>query len=85
MDKQKREAYFEKLMQNKPYSSMEVWYKGERRKLPVYEIDLDYVIYNQYNGRIASQVKSYEIETGYELDPTNSEDINKIEDFLKRS
>lgn len=72
-------------MKKEPYGSMEVWYKGKRSKLPVYVINMDYLIYNQYNGRIASYVKSYEMETGHELDPTNEDDVKQIEKFLKDS
>ena len=79
MNKEKRIAYFEKIREKNPYGSMEVWYKNRRQKLSVYEIDLDYLIYNPYNGRIASLVKSYERQTGNELDPTKPNDIRIIE------
>lgn len=32
---------------------MEVYYKNAPHKLPVFEIDLNYLIYNRYNGRIS--------------------------------
>jgi hypothetical protein len=86
MEQEKRVKYFSKLLKEKePYGSMEVWYKNGRHKMPVYEIDLDYLVYNRFNGRIASFVKSYEKQTGNELEPTNSEDIIKIEEFLWNS
>lgn len=85
MNKEKRIAYFEKIREKNPYGSMEVWYKNRRQKLSVYEIDLDYLIYNPYNGRIASLVKSYERQTGNELDPTKPNDIRIIEEFLWKS
>jgi hypothetical protein len=61
---------------------MTLWYKNERRNLPVYEIDLDYLIYNQYNGRIATAVKSFEKENNRILDASDEEDKNTISDFL---
>lgn len=82
MNKQQRVSYLEKLLKKDPYGSMEVYYKGKRQKLPVYEIDLDYLIYNPYNGRIASRVKSYE-KQNKPLDATNIEDIKIIEQFLE--
>src|SRR4030043_2427674 len=83
MEKEKRIKYFNDLLcEKKPYGSMEVWYKNSKQKLPVYKIDLEYLVYNRYNGRIASLVKSYEKQTGYELDPTDPKDVEKIENFL---
>lgn len=83
MTKEQRMAYLSKLVSEKtPYGSKEVWYKNDRKKLPVYEIDLQYLIYNAYNGRIASFVKSYEKQTGKQLDASNNEDIKIIERFL---
>jgi len=79
MNKEARIKYFEKLKQGKPYSHKDIYYRGRKQKLPVYEIDLEYLIYNQWNGRIASLVKSHLKETGEEIDATTPEDrrINK--------
>lgn len=86
MERDQRVKYFTDLLKNKqPYGSMEVWYKNKRQKMPVYEIDLEYLVYNRYNGRIASFVKSYEKQTGNELDPTKDADIERIEKFLLKS
>lgn len=85
MNKEQRIAYLAKLVaekKNEPYASKELWYKNSRRKQPVYEIDLQYLVYNAYNGRIASFVKSYEKQTGLKLDASNSDDAEKIEKFL---
>ena len=87
MDQEHRINYFTDLVDNKKsiVGSMDVWYKNDRKSMPVYEIDLNYLVYNQYNGRIASFVKSYEKQTGNALDPTNADDIKIIEDFLWNS
>ena len=61
---------------------MTLWYKNKRRNLPVYEIDLDYLVYNQYNGRIATAVKSFEKENNRILDASKEEDKDTIADFL---
>ena len=83
MNKEQRIAYLTKLVEEKqPYGSKEVWYKNDKKKLPVYEIDLQFLIYNAYNGRIASFVKSYEKRTGKKLDSSNSDDVKIIEKFL---
>jgi len=86
MEREKRIEYFENLKKNgKSIGSMDIWYKNERKTLPVFEIDLQYLIYNRYNGRIASFVKSYEKQTGNELDATKPADIKTIEEFLWNS
>ena len=85
MDKESRKKYFEKLRKSEPYTHKDIWYKKKMRKLPVYEIDLDYLIYNQWNGRISSLVKSHYQETGYEIDATHPDGAKLIEDFLWKS
>lgn len=87
MDKETRIKYFDNLTSapNSAYGSMEVWYKNRRQKLDVYEIDLEYLLYNPYNGRIASLVKSYEKQNGRTLDPSDREDKKMIEGFLWES
>jgi hypothetical protein len=67
------------------YSFKDIYYKGKKQKLPVHQINLDYLVYNQYNGRIASLVKSHAKETGHEIDATSPEGISLIEDFLWKS
>jgi len=86
MNKEQRIAYLTKLVTEKqPYGSKEVWYKNDRRKLLVFEIDLQYLIYNAYNGRIASFVKSHEKQTGKKLDASKDDDAKLIEEFLWNS
>jgi hypothetical protein len=85
MDKESRKKYFNKLKEKTPYSHKDIYYRGKKRKLPVYEIDLDYLVYNQWNGRIASVVKSHFKETGKEIEASTSEGRKLIEDFLWNS
>lgn len=85
MNKEQRIQYFDNLITKSPYSYKDIYYKSQKRKLPVYQIDLAYLVYNQYNGRIASLVKSHAKETGIEIDATGPEGIALIEDFLWKS
>jgi hypothetical protein len=87
MNQEQRIAYLSNLVTKtkNPYGSKEVWYKNSRRKLPVYEINLDYLIYNAYNHRIGSYVKSYERQAGKKLDSANVADAQIIERFLRNS
>lgn len=59
-------------------------YNGEIRTFDAYRIPLDILVYNPYNGRIGSEVKSYERQH-HRLNPENADDIKIIEDFLWRS
>ena len=60
MNKEQRIEYLTKLISknNKPYASKEIWYKKINNKFSVYQIDLQFLIYNAYNSRIGSRVKS---------------------------
>ncbi|WP_405243219.1 hypothetical protein [Lentisalinibacter salinarum] len=69
------------IKERESHGAMEVFYKGEKKTMPVYEIPLDVLIYNQYNGRISSLVKSYEMQHGH-IDPTTMEGRSRIERFL---
>jgi hypothetical protein len=57
-------------------------YNGVAEPHNVYEIPLEKLIYNKYNGRIKSIVKSYESGLGRKLDAKNEVDANIIESFL---
>lgn len=59
-------------------------YKGETRTEKVYRIPLEFLIYNKYNGRIGSEVLSYEKQNG-DLNPENPDDKALIEKFLYES
>lgn len=59
-------------------------YRGQLKPFNVYEIPLDALIYNQYNGRIGSAVKSYE-KQNHTLNPEDPQDIELIENFLWKS
>ena len=59
-------------------------YHGESIKVDVYRIPLEDLVYNQYNGRIASSVKAYECRN-HTLDPENDADRAVIEDLLWKS
>ena len=59
-------------------------YRGETRTEIVYKIPLDYLIYNKYNGRIGTDVLSYEKQNS-ELNPETDSDRVLIEKFLYES
>ena len=61
-----------------------ITYNGESRTFDAYRIPLDLLVYNPYNGRIGSEVKSFERQH-HRLNPENPADIRIIEDFLWKS
>ncbi|MGI2733499.1 hypothetical protein [Bacillus cytotoxicus] len=62
-------------------TGVKLFYKGQERKFDVYQIPLEYLVYNPYNGRIGTKVKTFEV-TSHKLDPENQNDISIIEQFL---
>jgi adenylate kinase family enzyme len=67
-----------------PYKMDDIIYKGEKKLLPVFEIPLEFLVYNKYNGRILSMVKSYE-QQFHSLIVENKADKKTIEKFLWES
>lgn len=59
-------------------------YHGERKTFNAYAIPLDFLVYNQYNGRIGSVVKSFERQS-HAIDIENPDDVKLIEKFLWES
>ena len=59
-------------------------YNGESTPFNAYRIPLEFLVYNPYNGRIGSEVKSYERQY-HRLNPEDPADVKVIEDFLWNS
>ncbi|MED4292250.1 hypothetical protein [Priestia megaterium] len=62
-------------------TGVKLFYKGQERKFDVYQIPLESLVYNPYNGRIGTKVKTFEV-TSHKLNPEDEEDISIIEQFL---
>ena len=87
MDASTRKAKLIELQANENNVAMTgipLRYKGETRTVKVYRIPLDYLIYNKYNGRIGTDVLSYERQNGI-LDAEKDEERTLIERFLYES
>jgi hypothetical protein len=59
-------------------------YNNEKKKMGVYKIPFEFLIYNKWNGRILSMTKSFERQF-YELDPAKDEDSDILAKFLWES
>lgn len=62
----------------------DIHYKGEKKLMDVFDIPLEFLIYNQYNGRIATFVKTYE-KQHHPIDATTDEGKELIAQFLWQS
>ena len=69
---------------SQPYAYKEITYKGSRKKLEVYEIPVEYLMFNRYNGRIGTYVKTHEKQHG-PIDASSIKGENIIIDFLWNS
>ncbi|RLC76887.1 MAG: hypothetical protein DRJ03_18585 [Chloroflexi bacterium] len=71
--------------QETPYmTGIRIRYRGEKRLFNAYKIPLEYLIYNKYNGRIGSLVKSYEKQR-HIINAEDAEGTKLIERFLWES
>jgi len=86
MEARDRKAALQELQeQRKPYAEgYPLRFKGENRQFKVWSIPFEFLVYNQYNGRIGSAVKSFE-KQDHTLNPEDSKDARIIEKFLWES
>ncbi len=82
MNSNERMNYLNGVLKGESVGSMNVAYKDSHvapRK--VYRINIDYLVYNQYNGRIRTLTKAYEQENGA-INVESSQGKELIERFL---
>jgi hypothetical protein len=85
MKKELRIKKLEEIQKGEAYGSgVKIPYRGENKPFKTYQIPLDYLIYNKYNGRIRSLVKTYE-KHYHKLYPENSDDVKILEGYLYKS
>lgn len=82
MLREDRKECIKKVRENKPFATgYQLLYRGRLQPFDVWEIPMEALIYNQYNGRIGSLVKSFERQS-HHLNPENPKDAKIIEEFL---
>ena len=84
MEKALRITKLEEIKRGEPYGFKDIYYRGQPRKMPVYEIPLECLIFNQYNGRIATFVKTHEKQYG-PIDAATEDGKKLIAQFLWES
>lgn len=85
MNQNERKEVLAHVKEDKPFATgYQLLYRGTLQPFEVWEIPMEALIYNQYNGRIGSVVKSFEKQS-HTLDPENERDVALIEKFLWNS
>ena len=85
MNLTERQEALKNIQSSTPFATgFQLLYRGQLSPFDVWAIPLDALIYNQYNGRIGSVVKSFE-KSSHTLNPEQEEDIALIEKFLWES
>src|ERR1700744_1044973 len=84
MTKDERIKALDEGSKGKPYTHEDIVYKKKMELRPVFRIPTRNLIYNKYNGRILSMVKSFERQF-HILDPELKKDKEIIEEFLWQS
>lgn len=80
-----RKEVLKSVQKGEPFATgYQLLYRGVLKPFKVWEIPMEALIYNQYNGRIGSVVKSYEKQS-HTLNPELDSDIALIETFLWES
>lgn len=80
-----RREVLKAVQEREPFATgYQLLYRGVLKPFKVWEIPIEALIYNQYNGRIGSVVKSYEKQS-HTLNPEHASDISLIEKFLWES
>lgn len=60
MEEYLRIEKLQEIKKKPPHNQKDIFYRNESKTMNVYEISLDLLIFNQYNGRIATFVKTHE-------------------------
>lgn len=82
---ERKQALLELQQTKEPaMTGVTIKYNGENKEFKAYKIPLELLVYNPYNGRIGSEVKSFERQH-HRINPENPEDVKIIEDFLWKS
>lgn len=77
-----RKNYLTGLIKKAPKTMMKVPYKGKTAYMGVWEVDRKYLIYNRHNGRLETEMATWEAEDGVVDAPYDDALHAKIENFL---
>lgn len=83
MNKVTRQEKLEQIINGsqEPIGRRTIRFRGESKEMDVYEIPINFLIYNKYNGRILSRTKTLETQ-GVTIDPETVEGKELVERLL---
>jgi len=84
MNKVTRIQKISEITSRDAYGRQDILWHGNLTSMNVYEIPLEYLLYNKYNGRILSRTKTLESQ-GREINPETDEGKKIIEGLLWKS
>ena len=85
MTLEERRERLKHVQSGKPFATgYELLYRGSLKPFEVWQIPIEALVYNPFNGRIGSVVKSFQ-KKDHALDPENPKDAEVIEKFLWES
>ncbi|AWI25219.1 hypothetical protein [Flavobacterium pallidum] len=77
------ESEIKKIKDGESVGSYPIYYKGETRNLPVYEIPINLLRFNYLNGRIGTEVIEFTQVNGADLKELSVDDVNeKIHNWI---
>jgi hypothetical protein len=86
MDKEQRKQIIQTILTSKPVTTgIHITLRNKSKDFNVYQIPLNCLIYNSYNGRFKSKFKTYEAIHGRRLNAEIPDDMQIINDFLWKS
>lgn len=86
MEKSTREKMIQEILKKPPIiTGIHLTLRNKSRDFNVYQIPLEYLIYNSYNGRFKSKFKTYEAIHGRKLNSEIPADMQIINEFLWKS
>jgi hypothetical protein len=84
MNKESRTQKIEEIIQQSPHGEQDILWRDTLEPMKVYQIPLEYLIYNKYNGRILSRTKTLETQ-GRNIDPETKDGKETLEKLLWQS
>lgn len=77
-----RKQYLQSQRKKDGKYTKKIFYKGTSQLMEVYDIDLEYLVFNQHNGRLESVMETWRAERGADSDEYDDSLHEKLKSFL---